>query len=71
MNTHSSTFILKGCYISKSDVAAQKSVSVPTVQKWISKGWLKATLIPGLGYLIDVEDLKTLQRPKPGRKAKA
>lgn len=62
------TTIPAGKYYTIAQIAEMQDVIGRTVQQWIDKGWLSALQIPGLGYIVNEDDLKKfLDQPRPRR----
>jgi excisionase family DNA binding protein len=51
------TYIPAGNYLTKKEIAERCEVIHQTVQQWISRGYLPALDIPGLGYIVNEADL--------------
>lgn len=62
------TDIPAGKYFTIAQIAEMQNVIIRTVHQWIEKEWLIALQIPGLGYIINEDDLKKfLDMPRPQR----
>ena len=60
--------IAEGRYFTKAQVAHRYGVIHQTVQQWLDKGWLPSLLIPGLGHVINAQDLEGFAPPARGRR---
>lgn len=60
--------IAEGRYFTKAQVARRYGVIHQTVQQWLDKGWLPSLLIPGLGHVINAQDLEGFAPPARGRR---
>jgi hypothetical protein len=66
--TDDPVYLANGFYLTKAQVAHRWGVIHQTVQQWIDKGWLSSVQIPGLGHVINVQELEGFVPPKRGRK---
>ncbi len=67
-NSVQATHIPEGEYLTIAQIAEQRGVIHGTVQKWLDRAWLPSIHIPGLGHIVNLNDLQNFEPPKQGPK---